>query len=118
MPLIPEKALPYFENAIYFPMLIQVLERDRSIIENGPFKLKSPYLKLIDESLNRINEEKKETSIYLRRNDMKVIKGDNDGTFTEFIFIHGGYEDHRKYLNARLRNRTEELLSVYFAMVD
>jgi len=47
---------------------------------------------------------------------MKVVKGKNDGTFTEYLFIHGGYEDCRRYLNARLRNRTEELMSVYFAM--
>ena len=116
MPFIPADAMPKFENMIYFPMLIAVLERDRQAIENGPFKLKGPYLKLIDESIKRILDEQKETSIYLRKNNMKVIKGKNDGTFTEYLFIHGGYEDCRRYLNARLRNRTEELMSVYFAM--
>ena len=116
MPFIPTDAMPKFENMIYFPMLIAVLERDRQAIENGPFKLKGPYLKLIDESIKRILDEQKETSIYLRKNNMKVIKGKNDGTFTEYFLIHGGYEDCRRYLNARLRNRTEELMSVYFAM--
>ena len=116
MPFIPTDAMPKFENMIYFPMLIAVLERDRQAIENGLFKLKGPYLKLIDESIKQILAEQKETSIFLRKNNMKVIKGKNDGTFTEYFLIHGGYEDYRRYLNARLRNRTEELMSVYFVM--
>ncbi|MEK3935904.1 hypothetical protein MKY41_11305 [Sporosarcina sp. FSL W7-1349] len=118
MPLIPVEALPKFENAIYFPLLIQVLERDRVAVERGPFKLKGPYLKLIDQALKNIHAEQKETNAYLRANKMKVIKGGNDGTFTEYSFLHDGYEDSRKYLNVRLRNRTEELMSVYFAMVE
>ncbi len=117
MPLISQEALPYFENAIYFPMLISILEKDLETIKNGPFKLKGPYFKLIDEALKQIRIESKETNIYLKRNNMQVVKGKNDGTFTEFAFIRGGYEDRRRYLNIRLRNRTEELISVYFAKV-
>lgn len=116
MPHIPEEALLKFENAIYFPMLISILERDRKAIESGPLKLKGPYLKLIDEALKFIRIELKQTNIYMKRNNMQVVKGKNDGTFTEYAFIHGGYEDRRRYLNVRLRNRTEELISVYFAM--
>ncbi|WP_342505851.1 hypothetical protein [Sporosarcina sp. FSL K6-2383] len=118
MPLIPDEALPMFENAIYFPMMITILENDRKIIESGPFKLKAPYLKIIEDALKLIRVESKQTNIYLTRNRMKVIKRQNDGTFTEYTFMHGGYEEHRRYMNLRLRNRTEELISVYFAMVE
>ncbi|WP_438312188.1 hypothetical protein [Sporosarcina sp. FA9] len=117
MPLISVEAMPHFENAIYFPLLILILERDRDSIEKGPFKLKGPYLKLIDGALELVRIEQKESNIYMRRNNMKVIKGKNDGTFTEYAFYNVGYEDHRRYLNVRLRNRTEELMDVYFAMV-
>ena len=51
MPLLPPEALPYFENTIYLPMLPIILERDRESIEKGPFKLKGPYVKLIDEAM-------------------------------------------------------------------
>lgn len=114
MSMIPREALPKFENAIYFPMLITVLENDLKLIKNGQFKLKDPYVQLIEGSLKAIRFELKDTNIYLRRNNMKVIKGKNDQTFTEYAFVYGGYEDHRKYLNVRLRNRTEELISIYF----
>ena len=118
MPLIPQDALPKFENAIYLPMIISILKKDLGTIKNGPFKLKGPYIAIIDEALKQIRIELKQTNLYLKRNDMKMIKGENDGTFTVYKFIYGGYEDHRRYLNVRLRNRTEELIGVYFAMTN
>ncbi len=115
MPKISEEALLKLENAIYLPMLIQILERDRGEIEIGSFKLKKPYVDLIEGALKAARNEMKETNSYFNRNNMKVIKVKNDGTFTEYTFMSGGFEDHRRYLNVRLRNRTEELMSVYFA---
>lgn len=114
MPLIPAKALPHFENMIYLPLLLTVLELDRTEIEKGAFKLKGPYLKIIDAAILRVQKELQETTFYLKRNNMKVIRKDRDSMFTDYIFINGGFEDHRRYLNVRLRNRTEELLHLYF----
>ena len=68
-------------------------------------------MKLINETLKSTQVELEKTSIYLNRNNMKVIKGKTDVTFTDYVFIYTGYQDHRKYLNVRLRNRTEELMS-------
>lgn len=113
MPLIPAKALPHFENMIYLPLLVIVLERDRVGIEKGPFKLKGPYLTMIDTVLSQVQDELQATKIFLRRNNMKVLQKSRDNMFTEYIFLSGGYEDHRRYLNVRLRNRTEELLHLY-----
>jgi hypothetical protein len=117
VPLIPAGAIPYLENMIYLPIIINILEKDRGEIEIGSFKLKKPYVDIIESALKAARTEMKEASIYLKRNNMKVIKRLNNGTFTEYLFIHEDYEDHRKYLNIRLRNRTEELISVYFAKV-
>ncbi|MEK5038748.1 hypothetical protein [Sporosarcina sp. FSL K6-3457] len=114
MSIIPEGTLSHFENMIYLPMIIKILERDRGEIEIGAFKLKKPYLDIIEGTLKIARNELKRTSIYLKRNNMKVVKKLNDGTFTEYLFIQGGHEDPRRYLNIRLRNRTEELISVYF----
>lgn len=116
MAIVPAEHIQQFDMAIYYPLLVSVLERDRKIIENGPFKLKNPYLQLIDKALKAVQADLKSSNAYMRKNKLKVLRGDNDGTFTEYIFIHGGYEDKRRYLNHRLRNRTEELMNVYFAM--
>ena len=115
MALIPNEAITYFENGIYLPMLITILERDRESIVSGPFKLQSPYLTIIDGALRIVHAELLATNTYMKRNNMKLVRGANDGSFTEFTFIYDGYEDRRRYLNVRLRNHSGELLGEYFA---
>ena len=116
MPLIPSESLPYFEKMIYLPMVLTILERDREIVEKGPFKLKRPYVAMIDHAVKEAQRELKDTKLYLRQHNMKVIRGNRDDTFTEYVFFHSGYEEHRRYLNVRLRNRVEELLGVYLSI--
>ncbi|WP_342538317.1 hypothetical protein MKY15_19650 [Sporosarcina sp. FSL K6-1540] len=117
MPLIPSDALPYFEKMIYLPIIISILERDREVIETSSLKLKGPYVNIVENTLKTVRAELKETNNYARRKNMKLIKKGKDGSFTEYAFIHNGYEDIRRYMNIRLRNRTEELINVYFSLV-
>jgi len=95
-------------------MIISILERDREAIETSSFKLKGPYINIVENTLKTVRAELKETNNYARSKNMKMIKKGKDGSFTEYAFIHNGYEDIRRYMNIRLRNRTEELISVYF----
>ena len=111
--LISEKAIEYFDDAIYYPMLIVVLERDRHAIEVGDFKFKKPYLKMIERAEKEVREDLKKTYTYFRQHKMKLKKSSNDGTFTEYEFIYGGYSEKRQYLNVRLRNHSEEMLEHY-----
>lgn len=116
MALIPAASLPYFEKMIYLPMLIIILERDREVFEKGEFKLNRPYINIIEQSIKFVQKDLKETKLYLRQNNMKIIKGNRDEACTEYTFFYGGYEQHRRYLNVRLRNRVEELLEMYLNM--
>ena len=118
MPLISQEEIVHFEKAIYLPMVLIILERDRSLFEKGSFKLKRPYMDLVDNAIKQVQKELQETKIHMRKHHMKIIRGIGDDTFTEYVFYHGGYEDHRRYLNLRLRNRVEELMRVYLAMAN
>lgn len=111
--LMPEETFEHFNDAIYYPLLLIVLERDRSAIEIGDFKFKSPYQKLIERAETLIRADLKQSNAYFRKHKMKLNKLGNDGSFTEYEFIHGGYVNKRRYSNIRLRNRTEELLEHY-----
>jgi len=116
MGLIPDESLPYIESMIYLPMINIVLERDRVVFESGDFKLCRPYINIIEQSIKFIQNDLKETKMYLRKNNMRIIKGNRDDSCTEYTFFYGGYEQHRRYLNVRLRNRAEELLEMYLNM--
>jgi hypothetical protein len=111
--IISQEALPHFENMIYLPILVTILSRDKEIIEKSQIKLKKPYLAMIERSLDNVQKDLRNTHEYLHQYKMKFEKGRTDGNFTDFHFFHQGYEDKRQYLNVRLRNRSEELLSGY-----
>lgn len=113
--LLPEKSFEHFNDAIYYPMLLAILARDREAIEVGEFKFKKPYLTMIEQAESQVREDFKRTYTYFRQHKMKLKKLGNDGTFTEYEFIYQGYSEKRRYLNVRLRNHTEELLGRYFA---
>jgi hypothetical protein len=49
MSRLTEEERNIFENAIYFPMLLTILDRrDLKVAETTPFKLKQVYLNLIE----------------------------------------------------------------------
>lgn len=56
--------------------------------------------------------ELKKTTKYLQRNHMRLICGKMDDSFTEYTFLYIVYEEQRRYLHIRLRNRTEELVNL------
>ncbi|MED3661780.1 hypothetical protein NST62_02450 [Ureibacillus sp. FSL K6-8385] len=110
---IPIEAVPHLESAIYLPMLITILERDCRFIEQGPFKLKRPYLHLIEEAKRLAMSDLQEAKSYLKRRFLKVERGGSDDLFTEYRFYYKHVMEVRRYSNIRLRNRVEELLNLY-----
>lgn len=113
MTRIPSESRDLLEKAIYYPMLIKVLERDLQVVNNSPFKLKNPYKTLIEKTLSTVYQQLYEVKRELKRQGMKVQEVKRDETFTTFLFLYKGYEEYHSYFNPRLRNYVEELLSYY-----
>ncbi|MCU9612484.1 hypothetical protein OEV98_02760 [Caldibacillus lycopersici] len=113
MTRIPSEDRDLMEKAIYFPMLVKVLEKDLYIINNSPFKLRNPYLMLIDNTLTGIQSELFLVKKIMKKRGMKVQEVKRDDTFTTYLFIYNGYEEYHNYFNPRLKNKVEELLSYY-----
>lgn len=94
-------------------MVIIVLELNRGIFEKGDFKLSKPYVNITEKAIKLVQRDLKEAKQYMREHNLKILKGASDETTTTYTFFHDGYESERRYLNVRLRNRTEELLEIY-----
>lgn len=111
--LLTSEAIDQFENMIYLPMILTILDRDAKVIAEAPVKFNKPYLDVIQRAAGKVHSDLKETHQYFRRNRMKLINVGNDGDFTEYRFIIGAEQYNRRYMNFRLRNRSQELLEVY-----
>ena len=113
MTRIPEKDRDILEQAIYLPMVLTVLNRDLSVIGKSPFKLKQPYLNLVEETMKVIQKELAVVKKYMQKNKLKVQQLQSDEAFTMFMFLYKGYEEHHNYFNPRIRNKVQELLEFY-----
>lgn len=110
---IPQSAAQYVEAVIYLPMLLVVLEKDYLLLEQGEFKLKGPYLHLVQKTINQVAQDLKKAKAYLREHDLSVIRVGRDDLFTEYHFHYVRTTVVRRYSNIRLRNQSEKLLERY-----
>ncbi|MGD6899363.1 hypothetical protein [Bacillus infantis] len=113
MTRIPEDDRNIMEQAIYLPMVLVVLNRDIGVINNSPFKLKKPYLNLIEDTMKFIQAELAGVKRYMKDNRLQVQEIKRDDAFTMFMFLYKGYEEHHNYFNPRIRNRVQELMEYY-----
>lgn len=103
-----------FENAIYLPMVLTVLDRDLKVANATPFKLKQVYLNLIEHTMKIVQKDMSENKTKMYKNKWKLVKGESDEAFTEYNFYFNGYHEVHRYFNHNLRNNTEKLLNHYF----
>ena len=107
--------LQMMEQAIFLPMVISILNRDLTQLnQHQPFKLNDPYIQLITSALKEAQKALYELKQHLRKESMKVQQIEHDEGFTTYLFIINGYEEKHKYFNPRIRHRVEELLTRYF----
>jgi hypothetical protein len=118
MTRIPEEERDMIEKAIYLPMVLTILNRDLVVINQSPFKLKQPYLNLIEKAMKTIQKELSVVKRYMKINNLKVSELKRDEAFTMYTFIYKGYEEQHNYFNPRIRNKVQELLEYYLTHLN
>lgn len=113
MTRIPEEDRDMLEKAIYLPMVLTILNRDLMVFNQSPFKLKQPYLNLVEKTMKTIQGELSKVKQYMKKNNLKVYESKRDEAFTMYTFLYKGYEEHHNYFNPRIRNKVQELLEFY-----
>lgn len=112
--IISDEDQEIIDKAIYLPLLIIVLNRDLMAVDETPFKLKSPYALLIEETLKKVHKDLAEVKRYMRKNNIEVERlEENERGFTEYHTICKEFEFRRSINNDVLRNKTEKLLDEY-----
>ena len=114
MTRLSNEQIALFEQAIYLPLLIIILERDLVAIKDSNIKLKDPYVQLIDLLLKKIQLRLKTVKNAMQKQNMKLHKLNQDESFTLYAFLFNGYEEHHNYFNPRIRNKVNDMLKEAF----
>lgn len=113
MPAITKDAYIHFERKIYLPLLIIVLEKDIASIEKLPFKFRRVYLNLLENRLKQMRLDLKESTNYLVRHNMRLVRDKPGLESTKYTLISAGYEEHLTFANDEMKKTSEEMLSSY-----
>lgn len=111
--MMSELTIEHFERMIYLPMLLTILDRDLKALEVASVKFVKPYVEMVRRTIDAVHKDLTETNLYFKKHRLKLHREGNDGTITAFLFVEGQNHYQRRYLNVRLRNRSEELLGIY-----
>ena len=110
---IPQSVVPLFEAGINLPILLTIVNQDMECVQHGEFKLKEPYIQLLDEVRIQMEKDLEDTKRQFKQKNMKLKRGKKDNLFTEFYFYYNEIFELRRYSNIRLRNQSEYLLKKY-----
>lgn len=113
MTRISEEERYLFEQAIYLPMVLTILNRDNDVVQQAPFKLKKPYLTLIEETMKAVQKELFQIKKQMSQKRMKVVEIERDEAFTQFLFVTNNWEENHNYFNPKIRNEVQQLLQKY-----
>ncbi|SFP75456.1 hypothetical protein [Salibacterium halotolerans] len=100
---------------ILLPLVKKVLEQDRELFAHGSFKVKDPYLSVIQKALQLLHQDMRTVKVYMQKHQMRVQFEENDGTFSRYSYVCRGYEGTSSYMNANLKRQARRCMDVYFA---
>ncbi|SFE71757.1 hypothetical protein [Alteribacillus iranensis] len=101
--------------SILLPLVKRVLEQDIQRFEKSSFKVKDPYLHMIQHALERLHKDMHLIKQFMRKHRIRVNFEENDGMFSRYSYVCRGYEGKSSYLNANLKRQTRHCMDAYFS---
>lgn len=110
---ISDENYQLMEQFIYLPLVIKILHQDYELIKNNPFKIKEPYLAIIDYARSLAEKDLFEVQQKLKKNRITVTKKGANEAFSLYEFTINGKTQAHSFYHPVMKNRTSELLQYY-----
>ncbi|WP_407271655.1 hypothetical protein [Radiobacillus sp. PE A8.2] len=95
---------------LFLSMAIIVIQKDEHSIQQGQFKIKEPYLALLNKMEHVAIAERKQLRKHMFDNQMQVVSLNKNDSFSSFLFLCKGREEKRNYFNPTIRKNVEMIL--------
>ncbi|QDP39751.1 hypothetical protein [Radiobacillus deserti] len=95
---------------LFLSMAILVIRQDINQFKRGVFKIKEPYLELLEEMEQIATTERRALRQRMQRMQLQVVTSTKNDSFTSFLFICKGREEERNYFNPAIRKKVEIIL--------
>lgn len=101
------------ENFLFLPMALKVLQQDYESIQVGNFKLKKPYIQLLEHAMTKLQKDLFQIRQEMRKARFQAIKLEADEDFTLFLFICKGFEEQHNYFNMKIKQIVQQHFTYY-----
>lgn len=95
---------------LFIDLAIKNMELDMRHVKNGPFKIKDPYLQLIEKTISKAINKRRKLKQLMRQNKIQVLFLHTQGHFTTYKFILGRNEHEMVFNNMVIKKNVEEVI--------
>lgn len=95
---------------LFLSMARVVIQLDIEHIEKGPFKIKKPYLSLLQKMFSKATNERRCLRKLMKKRGIQVVMQGKTETFTTVLFLCRGKEELRNYFNPAIQKKVEVII--------
>ncbi|RYG72624.1 hypothetical protein EU245_09845 [Lentibacillus lipolyticus] len=110
MRCLNDEELQLASRFLFLSMAITVIQQDIWHIETGTFKIKEPYLELLEQMNTEAANERKELRKRMRDKKMRVVTLHKNDSFSSYLFVCNGREEKRNYFNPAIRKKVKTIM--------
>ncbi|TQS76641.1 hypothetical protein DX933_00630 [Ornithinibacillus gellani] len=107
---IAEEDYQLMSRFLFLSMAIVVMEQDMHHFQQGIFKIKEPYIKLLGQMLVEAKQQRKQLRQTMNNGNMHVSILNRNDSFSSYLFRSKGLEEKRNYFNPAIRKKVEGIM--------
>lgn len=109
MSYLTDDELQLASRFLFLSMTIIVIEKDLKTVHNGPFKLKRPYIEILERMHTKALAERRQLRQKMNQSQIKVTLLQKDELFSTFLFVGKTKEEQRNYFNPSIKKRVQSI---------
>src|SRR5699024_11013704 len=95
---------------LFLSMAIVVIQQDIKHVQKGAFKIKEPYIHMLEKMIYEATKERRKLRQSMERKQIKVVTLHKNDSFSSFLFLCQGREEKRNYFNPAIRKKVEVIV--------
>ncbi|SFA81874.1 hypothetical protein SAMN04488072_10294 [Lentibacillus halodurans] len=110
MRYLNDEELQLASRFLFLSMAMVVIQQDMQRIRQGTFKIKEPYITLLEKMNTEAVNERRELRKIMKDKKIQVITLNKNDSFSSYLFLCRGREEKRNYFNPAIRKKVEAII--------
>ncbi|MUK90110.1 hypothetical protein GMD78_17190 [Ornithinibacillus sp. L9] len=109
MRYLTEEEIQLASRFLFLSMTLVVIKQDIEHFQQGNFKLKEPYVKLLEKMATEAINERRILRKKMKDKRLQVTLLNKNDSFSSYLFLCQGKEEKRNYFNPAIRKKVEAI---------